>query len=209
MSSQRAVTTAETNEPSIVGLVLAAGRSSRMGVDRNKLLEPIAGKPLVAWPIEALREAGVDPILVVTGHEADALRSALAGLGCGFLANPGWEQGMGSSIACGAREAAERRADGLLVCVGDLPALRAGDVAGLLAAFRGPEVIVVPVHAGRRGHPVLFGAMFFEELAALTGDAGGRPVLDSHPEAVFEVEVASDAILRDVDSPQELSTWRD
>jgi len=207
MPAQGKLSRGESAEPRIVGLVLAAGSSSRMGADRNKLLEPVGGRPLVAWPVEALRQAGVDPVLVVTGHASDALRSALAESGCRFLSHAGWQQGMGSSIAQGARQARELGAEGLLVCVGDLPGLRAAHVAKILEAFSGREAIIVPVHGGRRGHPVLFGAAFLAALTALEGDVGGRPVLESHPEAILEVEVGSDAVLRDVDTPTELARW--
>lgn len=207
MPAQGELRPGDSRASGVVGLVLAAGSSSRMGGDRNKLLEPVGGRPLVAWPVEAMRAAGVDPVLVVTGHDSEALRIALAGCGCRFVSHAGWPEGMGSSIARGARAAGQLDAEGLLVCVGDLPGLRAFHVTQILEAFSGREAIVVPVHEGRRGHPVLFGAAFLDALGALEGDVGARPVLDSHPEAIVEVDVGSDAVLRDVDTPTELARW--
>ncbi|MAG34330.1 MAG: 4-diphosphocytidyl-2C-methyl-D-erythritol kinase [Deltaproteobacteria bacterium] len=203
---------AHVSGSALVGLVVAAGRSERMGTGRSKLLEPVDGKPLLVWPVEAMCEAGIDPVLVVTGHDAPAVAEALADSGCRLVQHEGWAEGMGSSIACGARVAARFDLLGLLVCVGDLPGLRSDHVAALLAVFRARDSardsIVVPTHDGRQGHPVLFGAAFLPELIALEGDDGGRAILEAHAGAIARVEIASDAVVRDVDTPEELAGWR-
>jgi molybdenum cofactor cytidylyltransferase len=197
----------------VAGLVLAAGRSARMGPEINKLTVPIDGKPLVAFPIDAMIEAGVEPVIVVTGHDEAAVSACLGTRPCQKVHHPGWASGMGSSIAFGVRAIRALDVSGLFVCVGDLPGLRASLIATLLEAFRAnpagaEDRIVVPVHEGRRGHPVLFGARHFAALARLEGEAGGRSILEARPDALVEVESSSRAILRDIDTPEDLDAWR-
>lgn len=198
----------------VAGLLLAAGASRRMGPDVNKLLAPIEGRPLVTRPLDAMLAAGVAPVLVVLGHEAERVRSTLGDRPCETAVHPDWAQGMGASLAFGVRTLGERVGAGLLVCVGDLPGLRAADVEALLSAFAaegasGAETpsrrILVPTHRGARGHPVLFGAAHLEALASLRGDEGGRSILATSGDDVREVPVASDGVVRDVDTPADLA----
>lgn len=209
MSAQAAVIRA-------AGLVLAAGNSSRMGSAHNKLVEAVAGRPLVAWPVDALVEAGIGPVVVVTGFEAERIRSALGGRACRFVHHEAWPEGMGSSLAHGARAilALTPLPAAVLVSVGDLPGLRAQHVERILAAARAPEgtidpaCIAIPTHRGRRGHPVLFGSNHFLALTRLTGDRGGRSIFEANEQDVRTVEVDDDAVLRDVDTPTELGAAR-
>ena len=209
MSAQAAVTR-------LAGIVLAAGNSSRMGPERNKLVEDVAGRPLVAGPVDALLEAGIEPVLVVTGFEADRVRKALGDRACRFVHHDAWAEGMGSTLAHGVRTilALASPPDALLVSVGDLPGLRAQHVSHIVEAARAskdaidPARIVIPTHRGGRGHPVLFGAQHFATLARLTGDRGGRSIFDANEANVRTVEVEGDAVIRDVDTPAELGTAR-
>jgi molybdenum cofactor cytidylyltransferase len=190
-----------------------------MGPERNKLVEPIAGRPLVAWPVDACLEAGIDPVLVVTGFEAERVRLALGERDCRYVQHAGWSEGMGSTLARGmqALRALSPRSDAVLVCVGDLPGLRAAHVKAILDAVwaaggnRGsipPEVLVVPTHGARRGHPVLFGASYFAALERLTGDEGARKILEQHKSKIRPVDLATEAILQDVDTPADLAEAR-
>jgi molybdenum cofactor cytidylyltransferase len=203
----------------VAAIVLAAGRSARMGPERNKLIEPIGGRPLIAWPIDALLEAGVDPVLVVTGFEPDRVQSALGERPCRFVHHEAWPEGMGSTLACGMRELRTLlpQPDAVLVCVGDLPGLRAAHVARVLEAARDagdeaagilPTTLVVPTSGARRGHPVLFGSSYFEALALLSGDEGARSILEQNNRLVRTVEVDTPAILEDIDTPAELEASR-
>ena len=203
----------------VAGLVLAAGSSERMGPDRNKLVEEVGGRALVAIAVDALGAAGIDPVFVVTGSEAEAVRACLADRDVRFLHHPGWAEGMGSSLAAGMRGVREHGAfDGLLVCVGDLPGLRAEWVRAVVSAFEqafrerpeeGPRAIAVAARAGRHGHPVVFGSEYFPPLAGLRGDRGGRALVEAARDRLVEVEIASDAIFRDVDTPAALEAARD
>ncbi|MBK7950980.1 MAG: nucleotidyltransferase family protein [Deltaproteobacteria bacterium] len=200
----------------VAGIVLAAGRSSRMGEGRNKLLEDVAGRPIVARVVDAFLEAEIDPLIVVTGHQADRVRSVLEDRRVRFVDHAGWREGMGSSISEGMAEL--RRSGALcaavLVCVGDLPGLRADHVRAIVRAAREPSGgidparIVVPSHRGQRGHPVLFGARHFAALGNLTGDEGARSVVRGNAPNVHLLEFEDDACLRDVDTVDDLAALR-
>jgi molybdenum cofactor cytidylyltransferase len=191
--------------PRIAAIVLAAGSSRRFG-SANKLLERVAGEPLVAHAVDALLGASAAPVVVVTGHDADAVQSALGDRAVRFVHNPQYDRGMGCSLAVGARAVADEL-DGLLIALGDMPAIRAEHARALLNAFDPQRVdaICVPVFEGSRGHPVLFGAGHLAALRTLEGDHGARSILEAHPDAVFEVPVHDVGVLRDVDYPADLS----
>jgi molybdenum cofactor cytidylyltransferase len=172
---------------------------------RNKLLVDVEGRPMVRAVVETGLAASLEPLIVVTGHEGRAVRSALAGLPVVFAENPRSEVGMSSSIACG-MDALPEGASCAVVMLGDMPWVGAGDVRALVAAFdpaMGRE-ICVPVHDRQRGNPVLWGARFFAELRALRGDVGGRALFERHGSALCEVPAGS-GVLRDVDTPAALA----
>ena len=183
-----------------------------MGPEANKLTTLLDGKALVAGPVDAMREAGIKSVHVVTGYEADAVRAALAGRDCKFIHHVGWAVGMGSSLSAGIRGLlASDDPVGLLVSVGDLPGLHPEWLGALCETFLASDAadcICVPTCRGRFGHPVLFGAAHFPALAGLTGDRGGQSILRAHPECLREVLVDDDAILRDLDTPADFEAWR-
>ncbi len=110
---------------------------------------------------------------------------------------------MGASLACGV--AASAAADGWVIALADMPWIEAGTIGKVAAAVAQGAPIAVPVVAGRRGHPVGFGAAFRDALTALGGDRGAKRLLEAHPHAVREIVVADRGILRDVDTPEDLA----
>lgn len=194
--------------PAVAAVVLAAGQSRRMGGD-NKLLADIGGAPMIARVVDALLDAPVSDIVVVTGHERARVAQALAGRPVRLLHNPDHARGMSTSLCAGIRALAPD-VDAALVCLGDMPGVRAGHIEALVAAFApdAGRAICIPVHAGRRGHPVLFGAAFFDEVCAITGDVGARAVLDAHASAAHAVPVDDRGILVDVDTADALAAVR-
>lgn len=186
----------------VAALVLAAGASRRYG-SRNKLTEHFAGKALVAHSVDAALEAGLGPVHVVTGYEPDAVRDALSGRNVSFVHHAAYEQGMGSSLAAGVRSFDEF--DGLSIALGDMPAIRAAHVLGVVEAFAsgyprdGAETICVASYEGRRGHPVVFGGAHHAALAQLTGDQGAKTLLEAAADRVIEVPMSDDGVLRDID----------
>jgi len=190
----------------IAAIVLAAGQGTRMGGGGGKLLLDITGRPLLAGPVDAALSSQARPVVVVTGHRGDKVRTALAGRGLQFADNPRYADGLAGSLAAGIR-ALPPGLDGAVVLLGDMPKVQARHIEALIAAFAAapPGSICVPMHAGRRGNPVLWPAALFGELAAIDGDTGGRALLSRYPERIRPVAMADDAVLIDIDEPADLA----
>ena len=184
----------------VVGLILAAGLSRRMG--RPKLLLPVAGRPVIRWSVERMLESGVARVIVVAGHERAGIEAALAGLPVHVVANPAPEAGQGRSIAVGVA-ALPADADAVLIGLGDQPGVPGEVVRGLVDALRRPgALIAAPVYREGRGNPVLFDRRVFPELLALSGDRGARAAVERDPSRV--ALVAFDLPMpRDVDTPED------
>ena len=196
-------------EPRVGAVVLAAGRSRRMG-STNKLLHPVAGVPMVAAVTDAVLASGVNPVVVVTGHEATFVREALAGRAVAIAHNADYEKGLSSSLRVGL-EALGDSVDGALICLGDMPWVTPADLAALRRSFdpRGDRPICVPVYDRKRGNPVLWPAGRFAELSSLEGDVGGRDLLDRYADEITQVPVRGDGVTRDVDTPAGLAALGD
>jgi molybdenum cofactor cytidylyltransferase len=192
----------------IAAVVLAAGRSSRMG-DVNKLLAPVDGVPMVRRVTETVLRASLDPVVVVLGHAAEDVRGALDGLAVGFALNAEHAAGISTSVATGIRAVAGS-VDGAMIVLGDMPWISVPDLRALVEAFapdrrRG---ICAPVVERKRGNPVLWSARYFRELQTLEGDVGARHLLAVHDDDVCEVCVAGHGVLEDVDTPEALAATR-
>lgn len=192
----------------IAALVLGAGRSQRMGA-RNKLLMRINGQCMIARVAAQIAEAGIEQCLVVTGHEAGEVRAALADSNAGFVHNPDYAKGLSSSLRAGI-QALPRDVDGVLICLGDMPDIRADHLRKLIAAFDPVEgrAICVPAYQGKRGNPVLFGAQFFGEMMQLAGDTGARHLIGEHQDMVCEVAMDDAGVLLDLDTPQAMQEYQ-
>ncbi len=186
-------------------IVLAAGRSQRMG-GPNKLLLPVGGEVMIRRSVGSVLASRARPVCVVTGHEAARVRDALAGQPLELVESPDFETGMSASLRVGV-EALAGRVEGALVCLGDMPWVRPGDLDALIDVFVASEgrAICVPRFAGRRGNPVLWPAVRFPALAACEGDAGARALLEARPPELCYVPVAHDGVLRDVDTSDALA----
>jgi molybdenum cofactor cytidylyltransferase len=184
-------------------IVLAAGLSRRMGA--NKLLMPVAGVSMVARAVDALVASPARPIVVVVGHQAAEVRAALAGRAVTFVANPDYAAGLSTSLRAGVAALAD--VDGAVVCLGDMPWVRAEHVRALVDAFdpAAGRTICVPVHQGKRGNPVLIGARHFPALGRLTGDVGARALIEEHADEVCAVPVADGGVTLDVDTREALA----
>jgi molybdenum cofactor cytidylyltransferase len=187
----------------IAGLVLAAGRSSRMA-PLNKLLEPVGGEKMVRRAAATALAGGATPVIVVTGHEAAAVADVLRGLDVTIVANPDYADGLSTSLRAGL-QALPQGIDGALILLGDMPEVETSVLAALMAAFTSESAICVPVRHGRRGNPVLWGSAYFAEMMQLTGDSGAKPLMARHATHLIEIEVATDSIFEDVDAPEDLA----
>ena len=192
----------------IAGLVLAAGRSTRMG-GPNKLLEEINGKPLVRIVAEQALASRASPVIVVTGHQRERVERALAGLPVTVVHNPDFADGLSTSLKAGIK-AVPPDADGAIVTLGDMPQVSAKLIDRLIAAFD-PErgaLVVIPTIDGKRGNPVLWARRFFPDLLAVEGDIGARHLIAGYAEAVAEVAIEDAAALTDIDTPEALIAVR-
>jgi molybdenum cofactor cytidylyltransferase len=190
--------------PVIAGILLAAGKSTRMGA--NKLLMPVSGKAMIRHAAEALLASSARPVLVVTGHERDRVEAALKGLDVRFIHNPAYASGLASSLKAGLA-AVPGEADGAVVALGDMPLVAGRHVNRLIAAFSPAEhrTIIVPVHGGERGNPVLWGRRHFADMFGLDGDRGAKSLMDKNEDHVAEIAMRSDAVLADFDTPEALA----
>jgi molybdenum cofactor cytidylyltransferase len=191
----------------VAALVLAAGRSTRMG-GPNKLLADIGGRPMVRIVVEEVLASRARPVIVVTGHQRERVEAVLSGLPVTFVHNANFADGLSTSLRAGIAALPEEP-DGAIVCLGDMPQVDAKLVDRLIAAFD-PErgaLVVVPTIAGKRGNPVVWSRRFFPDLASLEGDVGARHLIAGYQEAVTEVPTDTAALL-DVDTPDALEAVR-
>lgn len=194
--------------PRVTALVLAAGRSSRMG-GTNKLLADVGGTPLVARAVDAALASQADTVIVVTGHQGEAVAAALAGKPVRFVHNPHFADGLSASLRVGLA-AVPADADAVVVCLGDMPRVAAGVIDRLIAAFNPLEgrAICVPTTHGKQGNPVLWDRGYFTEMADLTGDSGAKRLIGQHADQLCEVPVDDAGVLYDVDTPDLLAQFR-
>jgi molybdenum cofactor cytidylyltransferase len=188
----------------IAAVVLAAGRSTRMG-GPNKLLERVGARPLVRIAVEEALASRASEVIVVMGHQRTEVEKVLAGLPVRLVHNPDFADGLGTSLKAGIA-AVSADADGAIVCLGDMPQVDASLIDRLIAAFdpdRG-ALVVVPTFQGKRGNPVLWARRFFPDLMAIEGDVGARHLIGRYGEAAVEVPVDGKAAFVDIDTPQAL-----
>ena len=192
------------------GLLLAAGQSTRMGLE-NKLLVEFVGKPLVRHVAETMIAAGLDDMTVVIGYQADEVAAALVGLPVHLLFNPDFAAGQGHSVAAGV-SALDGAVTDALIALGDMPLIFPEMVQNLVEAHLACDDhqrrITLPSCDGKRGNPVIWGSAFFPELKQLRGDTGGRQVLQDHLVLHNLVEISSSAIFCDIDTPAELQALK-
>jgi molybdenum cofactor cytidylyltransferase len=191
----------------IAAIVLAAGSSRRMG-QANKLIEDLAGKPLVRHAVEAAIDSGASPVVVVCGYEEPAVRAVLVGLDVRFVSNPAFAEGLSTSLKAGIA-ALPDETDGVVVLLGDMPLVRAAFIRRLVAAFEAEPggLAAVPIHDGDWGNPVVIARALFADVAGLTGDAGARKLLEQRRDTVIEVP-ADDSVVLDADTPDALEALR-
>jgi molybdenum cofactor cytidylyltransferase len=191
--------------PRIAALVLAAGRSTRMG-GPNKLLAPVDGKPMVRRTVETALASQASDVVVVTGHDVDRVTTALDGCRVRQVHNPRFAEGLSTSLARGL-DALDGEVDGVLVCLGDMPLVSANVLNRLIAAFDPVEgrAICLPSFRGKRGNPVLWARRFFAEMKLVQGDVGARHLIGQHADELVEVEMTDDGVLVDVDTPTALA----
>ena len=201
--------TVRPGRPKVAALLLAAGLSRRMG-DDNKLLRKIGDTALIAEVCREVGKSSVDEIIVVTGLQSDQVRAALEATNLSklrFAHNPAYEEGMGASIRTGM---ANLQADAVVIVLGDMPGIGAVQIDRLIDAYdpgAGHAICRTVGPDAQPGHPILFGARFFESLLALKGDRGARAVVAENLSEAVDLPVTTKAIV-DLDTPEDFLKWK-
>lgn len=186
---------------SIAAIVLAAGKGERMG--RPKAHVPFGGGTFLSTAIDALAKAGFSPVVVVHAPGDEAAVSLAREKGATAVENPKPERGMLSSIRHGLTRTGDATHAAILPV--DHPGIADKTFQALLVHVRNaPDKIVVPSHAGRRGHPGVFPRALFPELLGAPDDVGAVSVLRAKPERVVHVVVDDPACVHDKDTPEDL-----
>jgi molybdenum cofactor cytidylyltransferase len=187
----------------IVGLLLAAGSASRFGSDKLRHALP-HGVPIAVQAARHLK-AGLPRVLAVVRPGSAELAAALEQEGCEVVVCENAAEGMGASLACAARAAAQLspRADGYLVALGDMPFIRPSSIAAVRDALNGGAALAAPYVHSRRGHPVAIAGRYLPELLALKGDEGARELLSNHE--VLKIPLGDPGVIRDIDRPEDLA----
>lgn len=181
----------------IGALILAAGFSNRFG--SVKLLAKLSNGLTVFQQTQQRVAAAIPDYQVITRPElGDSLSPFCENLNI----FDGAERGMGATLAFGISKAESW--DACLICLADMP-LITSSIYKDIAATAAPDKIVLPNYDGKSGNPVAFGKDFYPELLTLTGDAGGKPVLRRHGDSVIKLTVNDEAILQDIDTPDDLA----
>ncbi len=189
----------------IPGIMLMAGRSSRMGFP--KALLPFGDQPLLAVLLERILESDLEPVILVLGPHPRKMRKALGRLlgqaKLKIIRNPDYHQGLSTSIRKGLTQVPPW-ARGVMFLMGDQPLLTAPVINRLIRSFlKTADAILVPHYGRRPGNPVLFPKALIPELRKLSGDTGGREVIKKYPDRIRAVPIRPQRIGWDMD------TWED
>ena len=198
------VDTETENQPLVGAIILAAGASRRMG--QPKQLLPVAGQPMVRRVTEAVCAADMAQVIVVLGAQAQAVASVLQGLPVDLVVNHAWQAGLSTSVRAGIG-GLHPDIDAVLLVLADQPGLGPDLLRKLVGRYGATGApIVAPFYRGQRGNPVLFDRALFAELQGVEGDRGGRAVITRHEADLVGVEVDDDAVLSDIDTPEDYYT---
>lgn len=194
-----------STKPKIAGMVMAAGKSTRMGVV-NKLLAKIDGKTMISHAVQTLHKSGAKPIIVVTGYESERIREELKTSDVIFAHNTSYADGLSSSLKTGIRNIPDD-CNAVIISLGDMPKVNTNHIKLLIEAYSADtgRAICTPTWNGKRGNPVLWANRFFAEMEEIEGDIGAKQLLSNNSEIVHEVEMPDNGILIDIDSPAMLT----
>ena len=191
----------------IVAILIAAGRSQRMG-DRNKLLLDVASRPMVRRVAETLLHSRVREVIAVLGYDRARVAAALAGLPLRIVVNDEYASGQMSSVRAGIAAITDDPG-AIVVALADQPALEPADVDFLVDAFLAlPEPkILVPGYGGQRGNPIVLPGLQRQALQKGGVNFGCRNLIERHPEAVARIEAPNPHYVQDIDTPTAYETW--
>ena len=182
----------------ISAILLAAGESKRMG--QPKLLLPFGNHTILEQTVDNLLNSRLDEVIVVVGHKSHEITKRLTNWPVKVVLNPGYHEGMGSSIAKGLN-LVDDSCRAVMIVLADQPFIGSKTINLLIEAFVNKDKgIVIPVYRGRRGHPVIFATKYRKRLQDLVDDVGGRQIIEEHEDDTFEVVIDSESINIDIDT---------
>jgi xanthine dehydrogenase accessory factor len=185
----------------VTAIVLAAGKSTRMS--QQKLLMPFEGKSMIATVVAKIAGTALLRTIVVTGSDRNKIEEELKAYPISFANNERYEEGMLTSVQAGVA-AAGPEADGYLVLLGDQPMVSEVVINRLIAVFQKTEKgLLIPTFKGKRGHPVVIGSKYKEEIKILNPEIGLRELFLNHSDDILEIEFESEAVLKDIDTPED------
>jgi len=187
--------------------VLAAGSSQRMGI-KNKLHLPIDGVPLLRRSLKILLASNIDEVVVVLGHDQESTRALVDELPLQLVYNEAHSSGQMTSVHCGLASLKDSY-DGVIVALGDQPALTVADINYLIDAFqnRSSGEVVVPTFTGERGNPIIISENCRADILAGTRNLGCRKFIENNPELICKVEMPNPGVVIDLDTPQEYEDY--
>jgi molybdenum cofactor cytidylyltransferase len=189
----------------VAGVILAAGTSSRMG--KNKLLLELGGSTILRRAVRTAEAAGLDPVLVVVGHESERARAELAGIECTAVLNPEYARGMNTSLRAGISAVPEEAA-AAVVLLPDMPLVTAEMVRELVDRWRASGApLALSLYGDVVAPPILYGRALFPELCALEADACGKSIVKRHRAEALEISRPA-AALGDLDVPADFERAR-
>jgi molybdenum cofactor cytidylyltransferase len=187
-------------EGPIAGILLAAGTASRMG--SNKMLLPLEGESILRRAARRALAGGLDPLIVVLGHESDRAAKEIADLPCQWALNPLYREGVNSSVKSGIL-AVPREVPAAMVMLADMPFVTSEMIAAMIERFRASEApLVISDYAGVNAPPMLYDRSLFTELLTMTGEGCGRQVVRRHRDEA-EVLAWPESALADLDVPED------
>jgi len=198
---------APRSAPTIAAIVMAAGRSRRMAPHNKLLVTDKSGKTMIARVVDNVLSSNARPVLVITGHQSEQIEHALAGRPVRFVHAEEYAEGLSASLKAGIA-AVPPECSAAIVCLGDMPLVNGRMIDRLISMYDADEgrLIILPTFRGKQGNPMLWDRRFFPEILQIVGDSGARFLVGKHAEVVAEVEMADDAVLRDFDTTESLST---
>lgn len=193
----------------VSAVVLAAGRSSRMG--EPKQLLRLGGRLMLEQMLENVRRSGVEEVVLVLGFAAETIRREIPQMlldAVRIVMNENYESGMASSLRAGL-EAVSATMNAALIVLADQPFVRPETMRRIFDVHHNSGAkIVIPLYNGKRGNPVLLDRSIFSEAMGLSGDVGCRAIFENHSDAMACVEVDDPAILADIDTREDYDRLR-
>ena len=172
---------------------------------RLKPLIKIDGLTFLQRIVKALKAGGIENITIVTGFEAERLKSE-SGVDAHFVVNENFKDGKFSSLQCGIQSLSEK-CTGVVVCLGDQPQIKSAWIQKMIKKFESTNAVIVrPSFCGRSGHPIIYSANVFIDILNLPPTASAKKLMAKYSDETIFVDLESDAILYDADRPEDLKT---